>query len=214
MAMNNHKTYELVKDNILTIKEHNETYFKLYKLGVDLIDYADKVSDQLYKSTVTLLESLVQNENLLPHVDEYLGEWLFSDIRPNILYFNFGKPDQTEIDITDIEDFLEYMTRPLVVTDTTTPLTKEDLLNVSWFLVNPTLQDDKALTDMGMYIGKTLKNPDDGEGKAYVYDSICEEVVDIWFYPSLRESMREYEITRIDDKFYFKYKTTESGIRI
>ena len=212
--INKHKTYDLVKDNILAIKDQHETYFTLYKLGVDLIEYGNRASEQLYKSTVTLLESLVQNENLLPHVDEYLEEWLFSDIRPNILYFNFGKPDQTEIDITDIEDFLEYMTRPLVVTDTTTPLTKEDLLNVNWFLVNPSVQDTKELINMGLYVQKTLIYPEDGEGKAYVYDSICEEVVDIWFYPSLRESMREYEITRIDDKFYFKYKTTESGIRI
>lgn len=105
-----------IKKGILRLKEQNDRYSELYKLGIDLINYEKPVSNCLEESLALMCAT---TEELFEHSLDILQWWLYEGIPDKKLYSaTTGKEKRIEdhevvADLNNIDDFVDYLTQYL-----------------------------------------------------------------------------------------------------
>jgi len=106
----------MVKDYIIEtlvkIKEHDEKVHKLYTMGVDILEFSN-TNSQLEKSIPTLLRK--EKDEQFGYIQDLVSWWLYENV-DKIIYVN----DDIEINLDNIEDFVDYLIAEYASTNTTT----------------------------------------------------------------------------------------------
>jgi uncharacterized short protein YbdD (DUF466 family) len=103
---------DYIIETLTKIKEYNEKIHSLYRMGVDLLDF-DNLIPQLEKSIPTLLRK--EQDEYYRYIQDIVGWWLYDDV-DKIIYVD----DDVEINLDNIEDFVEYLITEYASTNTTT----------------------------------------------------------------------------------------------
>jgi hypothetical protein len=103
---------EYIIETLTKIKEYDEKIHSIYRMGIDLLDF-DNLIPQLEKSIPTLLRK--EQDEYYRYIQDIVGWWLYDDV-DKIIYVD----DDVEINLDNIEDFVEYLITEYASTNTTT----------------------------------------------------------------------------------------------
>ena len=102
---------EYIIETLTKIKEYDEKIHSLYSLGIDLLDF-DNLIPQLEKSIPTLLRK--EKDEYYGYITDVVGWWLYDDV-DKIIYID----GDVEINLDNIEDFVDYLITEYASTNTT-----------------------------------------------------------------------------------------------
>ena len=103
---------EYIIETLTKIKEYDEKIHSIYRMGIDLLDF-DNLIPQLEKSIPTLLRK--EKDEYYGYITDVVGWWLYDDV-DKIIYID----GDVEINLDNIEDFVEYLITEYASTNTTT----------------------------------------------------------------------------------------------
>lgn len=92
-----------ITETLLKIQEINESVHNLYKLGVNIIDLENGVS-QLEKSIAAVLRD--EEDKELKYIQDLVGWWLYEGVEKIIWH-----DEDSKMDLSNIEDFVDYLIR-------------------------------------------------------------------------------------------------------
>ena len=102
---------EYIIETLTKIKEYDEKIHSIYRMGIDLLDF-DNLIPQLEKSIPTLLRK--EQDEYYRYIQDIVGWWLYDDV-DKIIYVD----DDVEINLDNIEDFVDYLITEYASTNTT-----------------------------------------------------------------------------------------------
>lgn len=103
---------EYIIETLTKIKEYNEKISTIYRMGIDLLEF-DNLIPQLEKSIPTLLRK--EKDEYYGYIEDVVGWWLYEDV-DKIIYID----GDIEINLDNIEDFVEYLITEYASINTTT----------------------------------------------------------------------------------------------